>query len=329
MKHELYEAFSYVDDKYLDIAEAPFVSHQASHHFTLRRTISITLAAAICISILAVTAVAAGWIPNIFAAVEPSFREDAVILEAAVEATLEQEVEAVSVPEIDFTQFTLYERYYDGESILLGYDLSKVTPELIVGYQPDAQMLETIKEVPRWKQAAHPDQKDDNLETMYAQGFITEEAYLGVLEMKTDYAKQYGLEKHWQIVTDYEMKKTLSAEQYEKFWDILLKTGSCCVAIPTQPWVGDHILVNGTDFGEFIGPGLPGNFRTDYTTEVGNCIVLNPIPESTRNLDSVDVEISLRSSWQYLYMELDGDVYERYVQNPPYQATFTLKNVNN
>ena len=329
----LYEAFGYVEDKYLDMVDAPEKENlemkQKHEHPVARKSVTFLIAAAICVSILAVTAMAAGWIPNIFAAVDPAFPEDAEILEAALQVTQTQEVETVSVPEIDFTQFTLYERYYDGESILLGYDLSKVMPEPVIGYQPDDELLAQIKHMPIWQQTARPEQTDDNLENMYALGYLTEEEYKGTLESRTEYAKQYGLDKYWQIIMDSEMKQILSPEQYEKFWDILLETGSCCVALPTEPWVGDHILVNGTDFGEFIGPGLPGNFRTDYTTDVGDCILLAPIPENTRNLDSVNVEISLRSSWRYLYIELDGDVYEHYVQNPPYPATFTLENVNN
>ena len=328
---KLYDALGYIDDRYLDMVDAPEKENlemktDNKHTFT-RRSISFLVAAAICVSILAVTAMAAGWIPNIFAAVEPAFPEDAEILEAALQVTQTQEVETVSVPEIDFTQFTLYERYYDGESILLGYDLSKVMPEPVVGYQPDEELLAQIKQLPRWQQTAHPEQKDDNLENMYAQGYITEEAYKGALESKTEYAMQYGLDNYWQIVTDREMKETLSTEQYEKFWDILLETGVCCIAVPSDPWIADHIYVNDVDCGEVLGPDC-GNFRVDYTTEVGDCILLNPLPEAGRNQESVTVELSLRSGWHYWYMELDGDVYSHFENNPPYEATFTLQNVN-
>lgn len=329
MKSEkMYDSFNYIDDWYLDIADAPVKETKEMKHYTFRRVITVAIAAALCISLLAVTAMAAGWIPKIFAAVKPAFPEDAKILEAAIEATLEQNVETVSVPEIDYTQFTIYERYYDGESILLGYDLTKMMPETVVGYQPDAQMLDNIKQIPCWKQAAHPEQKTDDLETLYAQGYITEEVYQGTLEMRTEYAKQYGLDKYWQINMDCEMKQTLSEEQYERFWDILLETGSCCVAFPSEPWIGDHIFVNGTDCGEVLGPDC-GNFRSDYTTDMGDCILLNPLPEVSVDQDSVDIEISLRSGWYYWYMELDGDVYEYFENNPPYPVVLTLKIVNN
>jgi hypothetical protein len=85
--------------------------------------------------------------------------------------------------------------------------------EIIVGYRPDENLLEQIKTIPQWKQTCHPDQKDDILETNYANGYI---------------------------------------------------------------------IIN---FSEFIGPGLPDNFRSDYKTDVGYCIVLYPIPESIQKLD--------------------------------------------
>lgn len=327
-RDKLYEAFNYIDDWYLDIVDAPIKEANPMKHHKIRRAITVAIAAALCVSILAVTAMAAGWIPNIFASVKPAFPEDAEVLEAAIEATQEQTVETVSVTEVDFTQFTLYERYYDGESILLGYDLTKMMPETIVGYQPDEKLLAEIKSIPRYAQTPIPGQTDDTLEQRVELGSMTQEEYETILNDRTDYAKQYDLRKYHQINMDWELKRDLTAEQYETFWEILVQTGSCCVAIPNEPWVGDRILVNGTGFGEFVGPDKPGNFRSDYTTDAGNCIVLNPIPEVTRNLPSVEVELSLKSGWKYWYMELDGDVYEKYVQNPPYQATFTLENVN-
>lgn len=330
--NKLYDAFGYIDDWYLDIVDAPqketIDMKKETRHFSARRTFTLILAAALCISILAITAVAAGWIPNIFAAVEPAFPKDAEVLEAALQVTQTQEPETVSVPEIDFTQFTLYERYYDGESILLGYDLSKVMPEPVVGFQPDDALLAEIRKMPEWKQTADPGQTDDNLETMYAKGYITEEAYTMALESRTEYAKEYGLDKRWQIIMDSQMKHILSDEQYEEFWDILLETGVCCIAVPSDPWIADHIYVNDTDCGEVLGPDC-GNFRVDYTTDVGDCILLNPLPEAGRNQESVTVKLSLRSGWYYWYMELDGDVYSYFENNPAYEATFTLENVNN
>lgn len=327
----LFEAFSYIDDWYLDIADAPAKElsnmKQQTKHFSKRKTFTVLLAAAICISLLTVTAAAAGWIPNIFAAVKPVWEEDAEILEEALQVTQEPNVESFSAPELDFTQFTLYERYYNGEKILLGYDKSKIMPDTIVGIQPDNELMAKIKEIPCWKQAAAPEQNTDDLETMYENGWITEEAYQGVLDSRTEKAKEYGLSKRWQITLDRQLKEELTQEQYDRFWKILTETGSCCVAIPQDLYISDHIWVNDADCGEVLSPEV-GNFRSDYSTDVGDCIILSPLPEAGRNQESVTVKMNLRSGWTYWYVELEGDVYQRYVPNPAYPITVTVKNIN-
>ena len=60
MKGEkLYDAFQYIDDCYLDIADTPEKESITMKHYSYKRTITVALAAALCISILAVTAYAA------------------------------------------------------------------------------------------------------------------------------------------------------------------------------------------------------------------------------------------------------------------------------
>lgn len=326
---ELYEAIGQVDEKYLDLVDTPTkeTTNMKRPHVTTRKTLTYILVAAIAVSLLTVTAAAAGWIPKIFAAVKPFSAEDADILDAAQQLTQAIEPETVTVPEIDFTQFTLFERYYDGESISLGYDLRKVMPENVVGFQPDAELLAKITHTPDFVQTPIPGQTEDTLEQWVELGALTQEQCNEILSDRTEHAKQYNLNKFHQIQMDLDLKYILTAEQYEKFWMILSETGSCCVATPTEPWVGDHIYLNDTDCGEVLGPDC-WSFRSDYTTGAGDCIILSPLPENTRNLDVVEVALSLKSGWKYWYMELDGDAYSYYVQNPPYQATFTLENAN-
>lgn len=331
MKHDkLYEAFNYIDDWYLDMVDAPqkenIYMKKETKHFTARRTFTLILAAAICVSILAVTAMAAGWIPNIFASVKPSSEDDAAILEDAIQVTQTYEPETVTVPEIDFTQFTLFERYYDGESILLGYDLTKTMPENIVDFHPDAELLKEITHMPDFMQTPISDQTDDTLEQRVSLGALSQEECDNILATRTAYGKQFDLKKFHQIQMDLEMKNILTDEEYEHFWDVLSETGACCVATPTEPWVADHIYINEIDCGNVLGPDC-WSYRSDYSTEKGQCILLNPIPDGVTGLDTVDVELTLKSGWKYWYMELDGDVYTYYVQNTPYQATFTLENV--
>jgi len=325
----LYEAFSYVEDRYLDMVDAPEkeTNIMKKRPITLRRAAFYLIAAAVSVSLLTMTAMAAGWIPNIFAAVEPTRDEDAEILDAAIAATLPQNIETVSVPEIDFTQFTLYERYYDGESILLGYDVSKVMPDPVVGYVPEGELKEKLMEMPEYQRASHPDLTDDTLEQRVELGIHTQAEYEEILDKRSEYAKKHDLRKEYQIQMDWDMKNTLSPDQYEAFWKILEETGSCCVAIPSKPWIADHIYINDTDCSEVLGPDC-WNFRSDYETDMGDCILLTPLPDAGRNQDSVEVELTLRSGWYYWYMALDGDVYSHFESNPPHPAVFTIENVN-
>lgn len=326
-RDKLYEAFNYIDDWYLDIVDAPTKEANEMKHYTLRRVITVAIAAAVCISLLGVTAMAAGWIPNIFASVKPSTPEEQEILDAAVQVTQAQEPEVVSVPEVDFTQFTLFERYYDGESILLGYDLSKIMPQPIVGIQPEAELMERITDMREFEHTPFPGQTDDTLDLRVSLGIMTPEERDYLLDNRTENGKKYDLQKYWQIYMDGHMKQTLSAEQYEQFWNILTETGSCCIAVPAKPWVGDHVLVNGHDCFEVLGSDC-WSYRRDYTTDQGDCILLDPLPEAGRNQSSVTVELDLRSGWDYWYMELEGDVYTAFESNPIHQAIFTLENVN-
>lgn len=327
---QLYEAIGQIDDRYLEMVDAPEKenTNRNRKHVTVRKAITYILAAAICISILAVTAMAAGWIPNIFAAVEPVWEGDKIILEEVLQAPQgEQIVEQFSAPELDFTQFTLYERYYDGEKILLGYDKSKIIPGTIVGLQPDEDLLAKIKERPLWQDAAPEGQNTDDLEIMHENGWITEEAYQGVWDHKTENAEKYGLTKHQQFLLDRQLKEDLSPEEYEKFWNILLETGVCCVAIPSDVYISDHIWVNDADCGEVLSPEV-GNFRSEYSTDVGDCIILTPLPEAGRNKETVTVKMNLRSGWTYWYIEQEGDVYCYYAPYPAYPVTVTVKNIN-
>jgi len=327
----LFEALGYVDDAYLDMVDAlqkeDLNMNPSAKHTIQRKTLSVILAAAICASILAVTAAATGLIPKIFASVDSANPEEQKILDAAIEATQTQEPEMVQIPEVDFTQITLFERYYDGESILLGYNLTKLMPEPIVGVQPGPALLEKIKSQPQYQATPYPGLTDDTLEGRLSLGTLTQEEYEHILDSRSEYAKRYDLRKSWQITMDEHMQHYLTPEQYEQFWQILGQTGVCCVAIPERPWIGDHILANGTDFFTLLGPEC-SNFRYDYTTEVGECILLKPLPECAVNQPSVTVELELHSGWNYWYMELDGDVYVRFDTNPVHTASFTLENVN-
>lgn len=116
---------------------------------------------------------------------------------------------------------------------------------------------------------------------------------------------------------DDKLRSTLTDGEYKKFWEILGETGSCCVAIPIKPYVGDHILLNGAD--------EPAD-RGDYTTEEGECLVLNNLPAAAQDQPSITVGLKFKSGWHYYYMELSGTSYRLTVPNPDYVTTITLKN---
>lgn len=325
---QLFEGFFFVDDSYLDLVDAqaaqPASLSPTTRHLPLRKLLTFVAAAAIAVSILAVTAVAAGWLPNIFAAVDPVSPEEKAVFDAALQQTQPEVPEVVNVPEVDYTQFTLFQRYYDGETILLGYDLSKVMPEPIVGFQPDAALTEKLTRMAEYQHTPYPGQTNDTLEQRVQFGIITQEEYDRILSDRTEYGKKHDLHRDWQITLDHMLEEELSPEQYAQFWNLLETNGSCCVALPSTPYVGDHIYINGHDCGEVLGEDC-WSFRTDYTTDQGDCILLNPLPDESKGLSSVDVEISLRSGWNYWYMELEGDVYSCYEANTPYQTTFTIE----
>ena len=200
-------------------------------------------------------------------------------------------------------------------------------PQPIVGIQPEAELMARIMDMREFEHTVSPGQTDDTLDLRVSLGIMTPEERDYLLDNRTENGKKYDLQKYWQIYMDGYMKQTLSAEQYERFWNILTETGSCCIAVPAMPWVGDHILVNGHDCFEVLGSDC-WSYRRDYTTDQGDCILLDPLPEAGRNQSSVTVELELRSGWDYWYMELEGDVYTAFESNPIHQAIFTLENAN-
>ena len=128
----LFEAFSYIDDRYLDIAESPVRessdAKQNSGRSTVRKTVSLLLAAAICVSLLAVTAVAAGWLPGLFNTLKEAYPYDEELFEAAAQANTDAVPEVLEIPYLDLSKLVILERYFDGETILVGYDLDAVLP---------------------------------------------------------------------------------------------------------------------------------------------------------------------------------------------------------
>ena len=142
---ELFEAIGYIDERYLDMIDAPeteMYSMKDNHKRLLsRRTLSIMLAAVICISLLTVTATAAGWIPGLFNFLKSRFPQDKELFEAAAQANENAVPEVKESPHLDLSKFTLLEQYFDGNTILIGYNFDIILPEPTIGFEPDAELL--------------------------------------------------------------------------------------------------------------------------------------------------------------------------------------------
>ncbi len=309
----LFNALNDVDDRYLDLVDAQEKEIKNMDKFqkrpVRRKSITFLIAAVVCVSILATTALAAGIIPGIFQAMKDEIPEEKELFEAAAQANTNAapEVIEVSDPQLDFTQFTLFERYYDGETILLGYDLSAIMPEPLVGYTPENDDWSTIKVVEDFSKVAWenpPDwEKDPVPENSMKENFPE-----GGRRMDTMF------------------HSILSPEAYEKAWQMLREDGQVCVRTHDL-FVGDHIYVNGADIFEVLSETV-WSMREDYEVEEGSCIRLNPLPEAGQNQEEVTVTLKIKSIEWYLYMDIEGNTYYGTGNPQTTPIEFTLENVN-
>lgn len=309
---KLFEAFSYIDDWYLDVADTPekelHIMMKQTPHYSARKTFAVLLAAVICISILAVTAVASGWLPGLFRELKERYPYDEELFEAAAQANTDAVPEVLEIPYLDLSKLVILERYFDGETILVGYDLDTVLPAPVVGIEPGESLLKQIKKGVRVSRIGW-----DEPQTWFS-------------EPATENAIKYDLTED-AFTMDRMLKGTLSDTEYRKAWDILEKQGYVCVAV-RDVWVGDHILVNGVDtIEDYLADGVSYSNRTHYTTDQGSCIRLDPLPEAVQKMSSVTVTVDVRSSLQYWYMDLEGEgrIYSDSINMQTEQLSFKLE----
>lgn len=284
----LLEAFRYVDDQYLDLLDVPNVVPAHRKHRSFKRLTTIALAAALCISLLTVTAMATGWIPGFFASLKEKYPQEADLFEAAAQANTDAVPEITDVPAMDLSKFVLLERYFNGETILIGYDLDLVVSDPVVGIEPDEALLKKIKKGNRMSSIGW-DAREPWMDE-------TTEGYAVKYNFKAD---GYGMDKM--------MKGTLSPDEYEKAWDILEEKGWVCVAIRDAA-ISDHFLINGHDLMDLYDPETNAfGSRTEYTEEMGTCLRLEPLPQDVRELDSVNVTLKINSTVQYWYLDRMGN----------------------
>lgn len=288
---KLFEAFSYIDDWYLDIVDTPekaLTEKKQSCSTSTRKTFSLLLAAVLSICLLAVTAAATGLLPGLFHTLKERYPQDKELFEAAAQANTDAIPEITDIPAMDLSKFVLLERYFNGETILIGYDLDLVVSDPVVGIEPDEELLKKIKKGSRmssigWN-AAEPWMDD------------TSEGYA----VKYNFAADgYGMDKM--------MKGTLSPEDYETVWEILEEKGWVCVAIRDAS-LSDHFMINGYDPMDMYDPETNAfGSRTEYTEEMGTCLRLEPLPKEIRSLDSVNVTLKINSTVQYWYLDMMGN----------------------
>ena len=288
---KLFDALGYVEDKYLDMVDAPEmeITHmeKETKHFSVRRTFTLILAAALCISILTITAAAAGWIPELFLALKEKYPQDEELFDAAIQANTNYAPEIIELPQLDLSQFVLLEQYFDGETILIGYNLDIVLPEPVVGIEPNAELLEKIKNSTPMTTIVWPEHESWHDEPI------------------SENASKHALAPDASEM-DRMLKGTLSDTDYRRVWELLDTQGYVCIAL-RKAWLGDHILINGVDTVEAYLESNAYADRTDYTSELGNCIRLEPLPEDVRIQNTVTITLNVRSSVDYWYMDLEGN----------------------
>lgn len=287
---KLYEAFSYIDDRYLDIVDTPLnktTDINSKKHISTRKLITYALAAAICISILTVTAAAAGWIPELFLALKEQYPQDEELFDAAIQANTNYAPEIIDLPQLDLSKFVLLEQYFDDDTILIGYNLDIILPEPVVGITPHGELLEFIK----------------NGTPMTSIVWSENESWHTTAN--TENASKYGLALD-AAEMDRMLKSTLSESDYQKVWKLMETQGFVCIA-QRNAWLGDHILINGVDTVEAYLESDAYADRTDYTSELGNCIRLEPLPDDVRTQKTITITLNVRSSIEYWYMDLNGN----------------------
>ncbi len=309
---ELFEAFSYVEDRYLDMVDTSekesFEMKFEKQHPVRRKSITFLIAAAICVSLLATTALAVGWIPGIFNAMKEKEPMDEALYSAAAQANTDAVPEVREVPQFDVTKFTLFEKYYDGETILLGYDLNAIIPDPLVGYVPENGDWTKIKAGNLFNSILTPEELLTWENSPASKNELAEYLPDGC---KTMALNLYGM---------------LTPEEYLNCLALLKKEGYVCV-MTQDLWVGDHILINRHDIFEVLNENV-WSMRYDYEVEEGSCIKLNPLPEPGRNQEEITVTLDIRSCEEYWYMDLEGNAVISTGNHQSNEIDFVLKNVN-
>ena len=267
---KLLEAFTYVEDSYLEAAEKP-----VRKRTSFKKRAFVLIAAAICVSALSITAIAE--LPSVFQYLKQMDPEDAPLYEAAEAANQDREPEPVELPQLKEASLIVNEKYYNGETILLGLDVKAVEGVPAVGYEPDTDLMRQIRSMGMKPSALIP--PDTPQEVPYPR-------YAGALAA--------------------ELQHSLTPDQYTRFQQCMEQTGHCCVVF-RDAYVGDHIHVNGTDMMATYDMEVNSSAGiSEGFTPAGEVIRLDPLPENAQNQDQVTVELKISSGLIYYYLDMEG-----------------------
>lgn len=339
-----------LDDNYISEATVfcPDTVQEAPErivHMKKKKIIALALAAVLVFA-LGVTAFAAGWLAPMFnemkqdykhmasieGSVSPEFaevkdlyaayyQEQAELFENAEQYMNEKQSQAekVTLPEFDESSVTLSERYYDGDTLLIGINLYESVPDIVVGYEPDGELMDKITNVAFFSDVTG----NDDLDVCLEEGMM-QEIYDRYINNRTDYAKEYDFRHLSAIEFDWWLENNLSSEEYEAAWKTLRETGHLGV-VQTIVYVGDHIkMADGTD----LGPTGQGNMDSnDPYAHSGNILIMaSELPDEAKNLDRLDFVLNVRQVRVYYYMELGGPCYFFLDQVATSEVPFSVEN---
>lgn len=315
MTHEkISDALDTLDERF--IAEAVLLSSRANQRkevaemsnrrkFHMSRAGMVAIAACIALMLGAVC-YAAGW-PSLFQQMKDQTTQDMQKLyESAIEANEGKEPEVIDVDSPDFSALTVMESYYDGESLLLGIDISSVTPAPVIGYEPEEAIITEMKSIP------------GNYAFITGDDTLAQEEEQEWLENRTDHAKEADLRSMSAIIMDHQLKEKLSEDEYEQFWTLLGENGHACVVFQSVT-PSDHVLLaDGGDCGNASWTELSDGWT----------LSISPLTDEAQNLDSLDLQLKLYTYQEYWYMELDGSAYIAYERDEGTQVPVLVTSAN-
>ena len=315
-----------IDDSYLESAREMlgYKAREKERHAFKKRIITIALAPAMILA-LGITAYAAGWLAPIFHRMQSMFYITSEDGETSAEFTevidqnaaymqeridlysdaeqymneKQPESETVDLPEFNNSSITLSERYYNGKELLLGVNLKESVPDMVIGYEPDDDLMGRINNI-----AFFWDVKgNDDLDVLLESGMM-QEIYDSYLSNRTDHAKECDIRYLSAIEFDWMLKEELTSEEYEAVWKTLLETGHICV-VKSIVYIGDHLkMKDGTDLGPTSQQNMDSNDLDAHSGDI--FIEVSNLPAAAQNLDRLDFLLHIKQARFYYYMELGG-----------------------